>query len=497
MRPLTFVCLFLSLGAPLKMAGAVQPAPSLVPAPARTTRDTHVIERYSITSSILKQTRMVDVALPASFPQTGANRRYPVAVLFDGETNTTTGATVSGELARNGLIPEMILVGIENVDALNGRVYDLTPPGLSVSGSDLNQGGDRFLDFIQQELLPAVDLQFRGAAPRLLIGHSSGAILATYAAATRPAFRGVIAIDGPIALENSWLARKLIARAKEPSTPPLRYALYEAKFRWPDRIWDELAAVAPASWRVRRDTMRLEGHETVYMIAAYQGLREIFADYSRLAASAKPGTQMISHYDEVSAGFGAMLVPPRRLLVDAMSDLISEGRGAQARAAYDLLVAGYGAPPDGADWSARIADAERQPAPAETVEGLLKTPFPTPEEVRPFLGEWMGSIWMTAAQPRRNNITLRIRVENGRVIGETRNADAPPEMSGWIRVDYLRVTQNGLTWGRLNGMRPRGVMLWEGTLQGITLSGTGRWGGIAVTDPPGTERGFSFTRTVR
>jgi hypothetical protein len=233
------------------------------------------------------------------------------------------------------------------------------------------------------------------------------------------------------------------------------------------------------------------------MIATYLGLREIFGDYSRLAALEQVSTQMLPYYADVGAAFGAQLVPPRTLLQAAMDDLLSEGRGAQAREAYNLLVSGYGTPSDHAALMSRITEIERQPQPTETVEGLLKTPFPTPEEARPFLGEWVGSLWMKPDQPRNNNVTLRIRIENGRVVGETKHANAPPEMAGWIPVDYLRVTAQGPTWGRLNGMRPRGVMLWEGTVNGDTLAGKGRWGGIVFTDPPTVDPGFSFVRASK
>src|SRR4030095_12324967 len=100
----------------------------------------------------------------------------------------------------------------DRLSADQKRVYDLTPPGLSVSGSSLNEGGDRFLDFIEQELLPAVDRQFRGGAPRTFLGHSSGGILATYVAATRPMFRAVVAIDTPTEFGDNWLPKKLTTR---------------------------------------------------------------------------------------------------------------------------------------------------------------------------------------------------------------------------------------------------------------------------------------------
>ena len=206
--------------------------PSLVPAgtPAQISRTSEAI---TIASSILKQTRQIRIALPASYARTGADRSYPVAVVMDGAWMLNKVATVSDELSRNGLIPEMIVVAIDNTDDYQGRVHDLTPPGLSVSGSGLNEGGDAFLDFIERELLPAVDKQFRGAAPRIFIGTSSGGILATYAAATRPIYRAVIALDAPIHLQNNWLAEKLIARARSGDTA-LRYLSYDVRFGWPD-----------------------------------------------------------------------------------------------------------------------------------------------------------------------------------------------------------------------------------------------------------------------
>jgi hypothetical protein len=252
MRARALAILVLSITA--TSAGAQQ-SPELVADPER-----HVLgavgadaQAFTIQSSILEQTRRVNVVFPASYGESSKSRQYPITVVLDGEVNTPATAVVADELARNGMIPETIIVGIENTDGARGRVHDLTPPGLSVSGSGLSEGGDRFLDFIERELLPALDRQWRGAEPRTLIGHSSGAILATYTAATRSTYRAVIAIDAPISLGQNWLAQKLTARAAA-AAAPLRYVSYEARFGWPDAAWDSLVAAAPQSWVLRRET---------------------------------------------------------------------------------------------------------------------------------------------------------------------------------------------------------------------------------------------------
>lgn len=433
--------------------------------------------------------------LPASFSESAPDRRYPVTIVLDGETSVPLVTSVSDELSRNGQIPESVIVAIPNTDPMRGRVHDLTPPGLSVSGGRLNEGGDRFLDFIEQELLPAVDRQFRGAAPRSFIGHSSGGILATYAAATRSTYSAVVALDAPIHLGENWLAKKLTERARAAPTP-LRYVSLEARFGWPEEAWKTLVAVAPASWKLHLERFwPRESHESIGMIGMYFGLREAFCDYSMLAAPVSPTTSILPYYTKISASLGASVIPPRKLLQNVVEDLLMEGRGAAARETYNTLVFGYGAPAESAKLLDQIAEVERRPPPTETVEGLLSTPFPTPDEARAFIGDWVGDVWMGPDAPRTGKTILRISVIDGRVIGESirRTPEGEERRQRW---QYLKITPQGMTWGNMNGMRPRGVNLFEGRLKGDTLAGTVRFGGIDFS-PDGSAPEplhFSFKR---
>lgn len=263
--------------------GNAQP-PSLSAAPtAIQPRRGSTVQSFTIPSRILSETRLVHVVLPEGYAQAPATRRFPVTIVLDGEANVPPAVAVSDELARNGQIPEAILVAIPNTDGFEGRVRDLTPPGLSVSGSSRNERGDQFLDFIEQELLPAIDVTFRGGQPRTFIGHSSGGILATWVAATRPAFRAVIAIDVPTHHDDDWLARQLITRAKS-STVGVRYVSIESRFGWTPANWQALEAAVPASWKLTRIPLSHESHESMGMLGMYLGLREAYADYSVVQA---------------------------------------------------------------------------------------------------------------------------------------------------------------------------------------------------------------------
>jgi hypothetical protein len=469
---------------PILLALALAQPPRLVAEAPRAVHDQigGGSKPFTIHSAILGQTRKLLVHLPPSFAKSGPARRYPTTIVFDGEWMLRYVVTASELLAEEGQVPESIIVSIENTDDFEGRVHDLTPPGLSVSGSGTNEGGDRFLDFIEKELLPALDAHFRAGTPRTLIGTSSGAILATYAAATRDTFRFTLALDGPTHLGSGWLANKLVQRAGA-TAAPVRYASMESRFGWSDDAWKRLTAAAPASWLLFRQKLPHESHTSMQFLGTYLGLRELFRDYSFLDKKDLPTTSILPAYEKLA--YGAAVVPPEAVLHQIVEDLLMEGRGAAAHKALDLLTASYGAPRDAAKLREQIAEAERQPPPAETVEGLLATPFPSPDEIRDYLGVWEGAQWINP--DGKDRFALRLRAKDGKVEGEIVNWPAP-DVELVRPLQYLKVTPRGLEFGDMNGMRPRGVLLHEGTRSGDVLTGTVRFGGIRFTPPVGMPR---------
>ncbi len=439
------------------------------------------LQTFEMSSAILGETRRVHVALPASFANTSQERRYPVVVVVDGEALTSMLGTVTAHLSRHGQFPESIIVGIENTD----RLRDLTPPGLSVSGSGLDEGGDRFIDFIERELLPHIEKQFRGAAPRTFVGHSSGGILGTYLAATRSSFSAIVAIDTPMHLGDGWLFDKLMSRATRRDAP-LRYVSLETRFGWNDQQWKKFAEAVPPSWRIFRQKLENESHESMTMLASYIGLREAFRDYSMQVAPVAPTTSILAYYEQVGASLGSPVIPPRRLLANVVEDLLAESRGAAARQAFNTLVSGYGPPANSPALAAQISDVERRPPPTVTVESLLATPFSSADEARRFVGDWVGDHWMNPEEPRTGRQTLKIRIVDGRVVGETvtRLPHGEVMIQKWT---YFRVTPRGFTFGFMNGMRPRGMLMHESTVEGDEVMGISTFGGIDFVMPDGTR----------
>ena len=104
-------------------------------------------------------------------------------------------------------------------------------------------------------------------------------------------------------------------------TTSLRYASFEAKFGWPEEAWKSLVAGAPASWKLYREKFQLEGHETLQMLGAYLGRRQVFSDYSRFSAPETPTTSILTYSAKVSAALGTTVIPPQKLLQKVVEEL--------------------------------------------------------------------------------------------------------------------------------------------------------------------------------
>lgn len=156
---------------------------AIVPAQAQTP----IVTRF--TSRVLGELREITVRLPASYAR-DRQRRYPVAYVLDGaplDAHTFAGAT---QLASTGEASELIVVGIPNMHR-EGRARDFLPPFLSFprrDGTPFTGGADRFLRFLREELTPRIERTYRTARPRLLVGHSLGAIFVCYSLMAAPAF---------------------------------------------------------------------------------------------------------------------------------------------------------------------------------------------------------------------------------------------------------------------------------------------------------------------
>ena len=161
---------------------------------------------FTMASNVLGEAREFRVLLPASY--SSSMSRYPVVYVLDGDSYFLAATSAVRALAGFGNMPEAIVVAVTSPD----RTIDMTPPEVAVRGVD-HPGGDQFLAYMADELIPTIDQQYRTLPLRILIGHSHGALFNAYALYARPeAFRWHLAIDGPLQLGDRIETRFVTGR---------------------------------------------------------------------------------------------------------------------------------------------------------------------------------------------------------------------------------------------------------------------------------------------
>ncbi len=142
-------------------------------------------KRLQVPSKILDRPHELLVYTPPSYDY-DQDQRYPVLYLMDGEYNFNyvTGLI---ELWSNisSKHPEMIVVGISGYG--NAYYRHLMRPPWDEKGEASDDGAaDRMLKAIKQEIVPAVNKQFRALDFTILSGHSMGGLFTSYAAMMAP-----------------------------------------------------------------------------------------------------------------------------------------------------------------------------------------------------------------------------------------------------------------------------------------------------------------------
>ena len=164
-----------------------------------------------LTSSVLGEVREFTVRLPAGYAR-DRTRRFPVAYVLDGAPLDQQTAAGAAQESGPGGVPELIVVGIPNMQR-GGRARDFLPPFLSFprrDGSPFTGGADRFLRFLRDELAPRIERDYRTSRPRLLVGHSLGAIFVCYSLTAAPAlFDGRFAHSPAIWRDEDTVAGEL------------------------------------------------------------------------------------------------------------------------------------------------------------------------------------------------------------------------------------------------------------------------------------------------
>lgn len=325
-------------------------------------------QRFTISSRILGQDRTILVSLPASYGQ--GTQRYPVLYITDAEWQFDQAWSSAAFLARNGIIPEIIVVGVTNID----RVHDLY-----ATRADFKEGGrtnplptsgsaDQFLQFLQKELIPWTESKYRASSLRILAGHSAGGNFALHAMRAKPGlFQAIIAASPWMAWDDFKELKLLEPFLEGPDVKA--QVLFFSSANESAEVKQSVDALN-AALRSRKDTgLRWnyvyypdETHDSTVVKSYFDGMRMVFAGWS---FPRDPQTDLLvgslddmkAHYASFGEQFGYVQLPPEGLVSELGYQFLKSKALDQAFAAFRYNTEKY---PQSANVWDSLADALEQ-----------------------------------------------------------------------------------------------------------------------------------------
>lgn len=333
----------------------------------------------SIYSNILNESRKIWVHIPESATNgTFSETKYPVLYLLDGPGHFYSVTGMIKQLSTNGntIVPEMIIVAIPNTN----RTRDLTPTHVDIdffSGDSIQSasgGGNKFLDFVEDELIPHIERTYPAATYKTFVGHSLGGLSVINALITRPKlFNNYIAIDpslwwddqtflnladsiltvnkfdgnslyvGVANTMNEGMKIDAVRNDTTKSTARIRSILQFVNSI--DNIIDNRLLFG---WKYYDN----EDHGSIPLITEYDALHFLFSWYtfhglnkffdpSSTATVEELINLVNSHYENVSNRIGSKVLPPEQFINSIGYGLMDNNLLDKASALFDLNIQNY------------------------------------------------------------------------------------------------------------------------------------------------------------
>jgi predicted alpha/beta superfamily hydrolase len=285
-------------------------------------------QRLTLHSAVLNEDRTIWIRTPRGYDQ--GTSAYSVLYLMDGPGHINEIGSTIDFLVEHDRMPPLIVVGIANTD----RTRDLTPSHSDEKkpdGTEANPtsgGGDRFLDFIQKELMPEIEKRYRTSCYRLFAGHSLGGLMAIHTLITRPdLFNAYIAVSPSL----WWNDKRTLHQAQEffakreqlPKT--LFFSLgNEGNRDTPmgqgfEQFREALTTKAPKDFHWDSARYPDEDHGSTVLRAHYAALRMVFADWqvprdpdNGFPVGGLSGVE--KHYQDLSKHYGCAVQVPEGVL---------------------------------------------------------------------------------------------------------------------------------------------------------------------------------------
>ena len=265
-----------------------------------------------IKSQVLNEEREIMVYTPPGYKNPAT--QFPVLYLLDGKAHFLHASGVSEFLSKNGLIPQMVVVAINNID----RSRDFSPTAtkeIKTSG-----GAEKFLQFLEEELLPYIEKNYHVSPYRTIMGHSFGGTFVAYALLTKPGlFNATIAISPYLQYDDNYVVKLAAANLKPDYGKSLSFYMTIGDEPGYISALEEFAELMETktgkTMNFKYTVMNSENHNTIPHISMLNGLTYLFSDWKLPPVALKGGIKAVdSHYKKVSEKYGLTVKSPERTI---------------------------------------------------------------------------------------------------------------------------------------------------------------------------------------
>lgn len=296
-------------------------------------------EKTALKSKVLDEKRDILIYIPGGYNQ--AQTSYPVLYLLDGGFHFHHVTGIIRFLSTNGLMPQMIVVGIPNTD----RSRDLTPS--HTSEIPTSGGADNFLKFIREELFPYIEENYRIQPYRILVGHSYGGLFSLHTLLNHPdMFQAHICISPWLIYDDQALLKQ--SRDILEKKVNLKKFLFMTVGNEPqillamDVFTKILKTSAPADLDWKYEKFDKDDHGSVVHNSIYNGLMQLYAGWKMPKDLEKNAVQAVNkHFQKLKNKFGYEVPVPENFLNRLGYMILTHKMYDQAIAVFKMNVEKY------------------------------------------------------------------------------------------------------------------------------------------------------------
>lgn len=271
-------------------------------------------QSVTLTSDILDEEREILIRLPEGYAD--SEEHYPVLYVLDAEWQFLSTVSAVQNLSECGYVrdhpvPQLIVVGVVNTD----RNKDYTPTaapqqhGMSfpTSGS-----AERFVEFLDRELIPFVESEYRVHPFRILSGWSFGGLFAVHTLLNHPGlFDAYLAISPSLWWDEELPLRRALELSEAGEARPATLVMTIGTREEGGLCYNAVKKLMAQLQDHPIDGLELnhleipgEIHNDTPLKAEYDGLRSVFGDRALPDSVLALGLEVVdAHFARISAKY--------------------------------------------------------------------------------------------------------------------------------------------------------------------------------------------------